>query len=173
MQHHGAPTRLLDWTSSFWVALYFASVDDWHIDGAVWLFSPYNLRERIRAIGGHALSDATQVTDLKRYSDPAANSVVQLVTPPQKTVRAAAQQGQFTVSAQVLDDHADAIPSLLGGTEVDGRLLAGTAVIPRDLKPEIVRHLRSMNITAKSLFPGADGLSRSVSELIRLGSKPE
>jgi hypothetical protein len=35
-QHYRAPTRLLDWTHSPWVAAYFASIKHHEKDGAVW-----------------------------------------------------------------------------------------------------------------------------------------
>lgn len=35
-QHHGLPTRLLDWTTDFFVAIYFAVADNTDKDGALW-----------------------------------------------------------------------------------------------------------------------------------------
>jgi hypothetical protein len=50
MQHYGAPTRLLDWSKSLYVAAYFAAMssldeEDEEKDGAIWCFDPEMLRD--------------------------------------------------------------------------------------------------------------------------------
>ena len=59
MQHYGAPTRLLDWTESLFVAAYFAVEQAWNEDGEVW------------ACDVRSLSDAAAKTLAYRTPDKA------------------------------------------------------------------------------------------------------
>jgi len=83
-----------------------------------------------------------------------------------KTQRMIVQQGSFTVCTNIIGDHGKIIGELLDGMERAHQLL----VIPRVKKPELLRKLEIMNITASSLFPGLDGLGRSTGELVAMES---
>lgn len=104
MQHHGVPTRLLDWSSSALVALGFAIMfkSKSEEDAAVWCLNPLKLNEATRVI----LSPLDKIPDISTNTnaqasykfDAAARAEYPLaITGPLNNERIAAQKGTFTL----------------------------------------------------------------------------
>lgn len=170
MQHYGAPTRLLDWTGSPYVAAYFAVVQNWKSDGVVWFFHGGSLHQAMEVkypIEG-LFGPNTRLNAKSLVSDPEAPARVVHFYQVFDDHRMFAQQGSFTICLQPLADHARVIEEAIGA--IPNAL--GTIVIRKALKPEFLRRLRAMNIGANSLFPGVDGIDQSIAELVRLGRAP-
>jgi hypothetical protein len=163
-QHHGLPTRLLDWTYSPYVALHFATQNRhaYHLDGVVWCVDyvrahellPEQLRDALALEGANVfttelLSEAApELGDLEQYGD----DFVLFVEPPSFDARIVNQYALFSVSARAearLDEWIREHPDL-----------ARRIVIPADLKWEVRDKLDQANVTERVLFPGLDGISR-------------
>jgi hypothetical protein len=77
------------------------------------------------------------------------------------------QQSFFTVCRDVLANQEEVLADL-SLSHHQSRELFSKYVIPASLKPIFLRRLRVMNISAATLFPGIDGIGRSIGELIRI-----
>jgi FRG domain len=164
MQHHHAPTRLLDWTKSPYVAAYFAVEQHPDVDGAVFIVdAPCVQRSFIGQWG-----EKRDVTDAD-LQNPNAADLLLFWEPEKRTDRFVAQQGYFSLALNILRPHDDLLTNACGpGGTADAGPLRRWLFPPR-VKAEVLRHLRVMNIAAHSLFPGLDGLGRSVAEIARIG----
>jgi hypothetical protein len=167
MQHHGAPTRLLDWTISPYIAAYFAVIQGAdETDGAVWAFCSKKLRGAFENKQGKLkefhVEGAAEWYEQKLIELEDQPVVVPLEFKYITSERIAAQQGRFTMCFQLRQSH-DCLISQTSPSDVR------RIVIPRDKKVEFLLRLRDMNITGAALFPGVDGLGQSVKELVYLG----
>jgi hypothetical protein len=159
MRHHGAPTRLLDWSRSPFVAAYFASesplVEERQPAGIVWMLDYGTLRHVMDE--RYAPSDgATRMTDDLMVAPDAPNDILPLFhTMP--TERMLVQQGCFSVCRNVLGDHGEIIQQVAAPALT--RL-----IIPDTVKSEFRRRLRQINLTAHSMFGDLDGLGRHTDE---------
>ena len=178
MQHYGAPTRLLDWTASPFVAAYFAVVQEPDKPGAIWTVHPQSVKARMRDLygdlGKEPKTPSEVVSTFIRADGPPIMYFMRRIT---ETDRMAVQQVGFSVSGNILADHGELIANCL---QDDGKLRFRKFIIPSVQKLDILRRLRKMNITARALFPGIDGLGLSARELVvlaaqhaRSGQQPE
>ncbi|MCA9469816.1 MAG: FRG domain-containing protein [Nitrospira sp.] len=172
MQHYRAPTRVLDWTLSPLVALYFTVKENWDEDGALWSFHPTKL---------NILSDK-QYGELPDFNEGPSGDFLFNPNPPPRIIafgynrstdRMVAQQGTFSACVDPLLDHAEGIAGILPPNEVcdEGKSLLifrNKFVVAAKAKPEFLRRLHHMNITVASLFPGIDGLGQEIEEIIRM-----
>ncbi|MBP2660838.1 MAG: hypothetical protein H6Q69_3870 [Firmicutes bacterium] len=154
MQHYGVKSRLLDWTESFSVALFFAAR---HWTGSnsacIWLLNPIELN--YRSIGERKISIPTTL------QLPYAASNTTAIYPIKNTNRIAVQHGVFTVQGNTLlslDQEFD--PTLIHNgilTKID---------LPFDVREDVCRFLKKNGINHFSLFPDMEGLSTFLNQTL-------
>ncbi len=165
-QHHGLPTRLLDWTFSPFVALHFATqhIERFDIDGAVWCVNYVRTHGLLPQPLRQALND--------EQADVFTTEMLGRVAPSLDEFDQLGAGGPFVVflDPPSLDEriiNQFALLSLMSSAEADMNQwlnehpeLWRRIIIPASLKWEIRDKLDQANITERVLFPGLDGLSR-------------
>ena len=164
-QHHGLPTRLLDWTYSPYVALHFATTTlrFFGEDGVVWTIDylraheliPSALRDVLRDEGANVFTAemldrvARRRTDLDNLAE--ADDFVLFLEPPSLDDRIVNQYALFSLMS--------APDASLDAWVERHHDLVRKIVVPAALKWEVRDKLDQANITERVLFPGLDGLS--------------
>ncbi len=164
MQHYGAPTRLLDWSNSPFVAAYFAVSKITEDDGAVFLVHPHKINLKAKEEHGY---NEKNFLDLCLKSED--STFLLFFQPSVKHSRVSAQQGGFSVCGNPLKDHILAIAqNIVDDNDED---IFQKIVIPANLKSTFLVRLHQLNITARTLYQGIDGLGESLAEYLVYESK--
>ena len=155
MQHYGVPTRLLDWTESFGVALFFATYYNrrhgFGTDAAIYLLSPQRLNEYSRINHVYRIPEDEADFSYKGIywrRTPFAASAPIAIEPIFINDRMLAQRGMFTV-------HHDDIKPL----ETEFPQAVQKVVIPSSLVDAALDFLKLTNINEYSVFPDLAGIA--------------
>jgi hypothetical protein len=164
-QHHGLPTRLLDWTYSPFVAMHFATanISKFNIDGVIWCvdfvkthrFLPNELESELMNEGSNVftvnmLSNVSR--SLEHFDKISKGDFALFFEPPSMDDRIINQFALHSVISNpktILDDILAKHPELYK-----------RVIIPSNLKWEIRDKLDQANMTERVMFPGLDGLSK-------------
>ena len=163
MQHYGVPTRLLDWTESPLIALFFAiEIDNKKTmknDGALWLLYPYQLNNNSTAneknyIPAFEEEDYLGSYTIDKYSkgkDKGIQPIAAIAT--RNNPRIQAQLGTFTIS------HREKKPI----EEVGDKKHIIKYKIPSKAKASIQTELELLGLNKFQLFPELS----SIGEIIK------
>jgi hypothetical protein len=164
-QHHGLPTRLLDWTYSPYVALHFATAKLEHYgqEGAVWAVNfekakralPDEMRKWLDTTGANGFSVDTlaelKISPLDLEAHEQRGMFAMFFEPPSIDDRIVNQYALFSVLSQSR--------STFDYWLSENKDLWWKLIVPATLKWEIRDKLDQANITERVLFPGLAGVS--------------
>lgn len=167
MQHHGAPTRLSDWTHSPYIALFFA-LDGANRDKDFCVFALEI--EAIENDNQQRFAQATNSANLSSYrdftfDDSSGHKFIYGWSPSKKNERIRVQQRLFLVSS-VSYEPIDRI--LRNYTRVEKRLLNGNEILvrytfnSRALIGELWEKLSLLNLTHETIYPGLDRFCKAL-----------
>ena len=143
-QHHGLPTRLLDWSKNALAALWFAvrKPSESNSNGVVWCFTPLN-------------SDIIHNFD---KASPFRGKYTKVFEPRHVSPRIKVQEGIFTVHKYV--EKKEKFIPLEKNIKHRSRLVK--IIVPSNCFADIRIDLERCGIHAASLFPDLDGLSEFI-----------
>ena len=182
MRHHGAPSRLLDWTRSPYVAAHFAAANA-APDAAfmIWAVDQYELARLARkeviekepTLGEGLIKSSDEPANWPRFVSSRANFdklflrqgdrppiIVAPVEPFHASERMTVQQGLFLCSSSLSLSFEQSLAWLLGRDEGEAKLIR-FKIMPQVRAP-LLTELDRMNVTEATLFPGLDGFARSL-----------
>jgi len=151
MRHYGVPTRLMDWTESPLVGLYFAAVNEPEADGAVWCLLPVDLNKaagirpqhptEIPGFGDDPVLDNYLPSSLAKEQSSRLSPAAAIA--PRNTRRMQAQHGVFTIT------HRDQMQI----EQVGNHRHVWRLIVSARAKRTILQELAMLNIDQLSLFP--------------------
>ncbi|NMA23831.1 MAG: FRG domain-containing protein [Spirochaetales bacterium] len=147
-QHHGLPTRFLDWTRNPLVAAYFAVENCSQEEDAV-----------VYACDSRQFNS---IIDLSDNPDPLGIDEIFLYNPPRLTQRITAQTGLFTVhnNPKIALDETES--PKIGKSKPDGtrdHYTIASMVIKKEFKKEFKRILSLYGWNQATIYPGLDGIA--------------
>ncbi len=150
MRHATAPTRLVDWTRSPFIAAFFACRDEPTKDAGIWV-------ARTAYSVDHSVEEAR--TPHEWYSAVSKlDAGVHFFWPRHMTPRMRAQQGLFSLSRDIEDAHCQVIHPAAAAKKI---------IIPSEMKSDVMSCLFGMGLTAGTLFPEITGVGELVRDLVR------
>jgi hypothetical protein len=168
MQHHGSPTRLLDWSESVLVALYFAVTKNLKDDGELWALYPQKLNE-LSGFSGSPTRNNSILSFLAQepmHTTPSNLALALKIDVPKYPLAIRAQmsfpriinqQGTFTIHPKPKEGCT--LPEILKEKKHLARY-----IIPAKFKDTLKKQLTALGITHVTLFQNLDSLSETIIE---------
>ena len=159
MQHHGTPTRLLDWTENILIALFFAVSENSKQDGEIWIINTKYLDAELKKRKLNYFKMGELILDEAFRKTKSDNLFPIGIDPIYTNQRMSVQQSTFTIHPQ----NGETLTEILKKKEALDRI-----IIPKKLKRNFEIFLFNFGISHRTIFPDLDGLSKDISKNKRL-----